>query len=214
MASLLPEIFPENHFDEDALLLWNQGINAHNSTLDRGQFVQNPAEPQFARPCFCGRDGHMHADKIVLVLKPLVKFGERVVPLIREDPTARAWYLNEHLLIHAHHWNALARQVMNFVRQLGLLAAENNAQQSSISFNEFKLLDAGRRAVEIYGVYAMDDRTVANSKQKHSASGGCGSSIENRDEMICSGTSGFSSEPRRLERNDSHKRSKPNPVPA
>ena len=158
----------------------------------------------------------------MLVLEPLVKFGERVVPLIREDATARAWYLNEHLLIHAHHWRALARRVMNFVKKLGLLAEKDNNQQSKMSFDDIKLLNVGRRAVEIYSVYATEDRGGLNSKLKQSAQyGESGLSNKSRSEQIGSGfeqASGISFEPRRLaagERGgDSLKRRKPNPIVA
>jgi hypothetical protein len=176
MASLLPEISPDNidRLHGETLLLWNREMIARNAALDRARLVQNTAESQHAKQRFSSLDEYVlivHADKILLVLERLVKFGERVVPLIREDATARAWFLNEHLLIQAHHWRVLARNVMSLVSQLGLLEAGDvrDARYSGICLDDIKLLNAGRRAVEIYGVYARFEPELINSNQKRSA---------------------------------------------
>jgi hypothetical protein len=170
IASLLPEIFPEiDPFDEDNLRIWNQDMIAHNAALDRGQLVSIERKHQLAKPYFISLDDYvrqMHPDKILIILEQLVKFGERVVPLVREDETARAWFLNEHLLIQAHHWKTLASRVMNLVKQLGLLAATDasNGPQTITWQDDVELVNAGRRAVEIYGVHAADNRHDINAK--------------------------------------------------
>ena len=173
MASLLPEVFLEKDpFDKATLDLLNRKMLAHNSALDLGQLVLNAGAPQPTRKCFSSLDEyvmHMHADKILLVMESLVKFGERVVPLIREEETARAWYLNEHILIQSHHWRVLARRVVNLVEQLGLWTAE---EASNARLDNTQLIDAGRRAVEIYGVYLTDGRNDSAPKEEEAITPG------------------------------------------
>jgi hypothetical protein len=192
MASLLPEVFPEiDHFDEDILQLWNREMISHNATFDRSQLSQTPAENQVADQCFTSLVEyvlHMHGDKILLMLEQLVRFGERMIPLIHEDATARAWFLNEHLLIHAHHWSALARQAMNLVKQLDLLALQDgcNKTQSNIWLNHIKVAMQGgeqwrsmafmRRA--ILKISIQKSRVHYRGKSGHPSTGGQGISAE------------------------------------
>ncbi len=98
--------------------------------------------------------------KIQNILTAVATFGDRVLPLIHADATARAWFLNEHLLIQAHHWRLLARRVMALLKQLGLLEPLDAMGAVSIltcSSEEYpfkaRLHDAGRRLVDIYGAY-------------------------------------------------------------
>ena len=113
--------------------------------------------------------------KIENILVAVATFGDRVLPLIHADATARAWFLNEHLLIQAHHWRLLARRVMTLLKQIGLLEPQQiglleplDAMGAVISLSclseeypyQAKLHDAGRRLVDIYGAYGAP---VANN---------------------------------------------------
>ena len=107
--------------------------------------------------------------KIENILVAVATFGDRVLPLIHADATARAWFLNEHLLIQAHHWRLLARRVMTLLKQIGLLEPLD-AMGAVISLSclseeypyQAKLHDAGRRLVDIYGAYGAP---VANNPE-------------------------------------------------
>jgi hypothetical protein len=187
MANLLPNLFPKtDHFDEDTIQLWNREMISHNAALDHGHLVQIASESERARLSFSSLNEyvrHMHADKILLALLPLVEFGERVLPLIRDDETARAWFLNEQILIQARHWRALASEVINIVTQLGF-TAEVDAS-NSLQSNDIKLGYLGRRAVEIYGVYAANEgQNIISKKRKSPESRVCASSVGKR---FCSG---------------------------
>ena len=235
MASLLPEVFLEKDpFDKATLELLNREMLAHNSALDLGQLVLKADAPQPTRKRFGSLDEyvlHMHADKILLVMESLVKFGERVVPLIREDETARAWYLNEHILIQSHHWRVLARRVVNLVKQLGLLTAEEASGAPESRLDNTKLVDAGRRAVEIYGVYLTEGRDASTPKKRKrivhrtpqsGGNGENGSAFETNAGKFCNGceeSNGFSSDTPESRgatpgaKDNSLKRSKPTPTP-
>ena len=236
LASLLPEIFREKDpLDKGTIELLNREMMAHNAALDHGQPIQSAAgEPQRARPRFSSLNEyvlHMHSDKILLVLEPLVKFGERVVPLIREDETARAWFLNEHILIQSRDWRALAGRVVDLVTQLGLLTAEDGSsspRSKQLRVDNTMLFAAGRRAVEIYGEYSRESRadTKPRMKKRISQSGGRlgrgstfdtgeGSTFDTGEGQLCSGredasrASSAPGSPAAGDRHDSHKHSKP-----
>ena len=228
MASLLPEVFPEiDHFYEGTLHLWNQEMIAYNAAAIRSPPLKKKHEHRITDQCFSNLVDfvqHMHGEKILLALEQLVKFGERVVPLIHEDETARAWYLNEHILIQAHHWNTLAGQVMNLVKQLDLLVAEGaKTSQSNSWLDDIKLLNGWRRAAEIYKGYAAiphDDFNPERTKSSPSKGGAPVMMIERQAGLICGGheeSSGASSEPRYFlaatsDKTKTYKRSKPNPA--
>ena len=168
-AKILPEISPFlSDFGRNALPQWNEEMCQCNMILLRGKRMGLlPTVRKFR--FFSSLDSYlikMHAEKLASVLKSLVIFGERVVPLINDDPNARGWFFHEDLLIQSHHWRRLARSVLNLLKILGLSELQNlaSARQDSCFLpssdvwpSQDNLREAMLRAARMYGAYAEPD---------------------------------------------------------
>ena len=161
MARLLPEIADQLNVDLWFLPSQNQERSQDGGVVHAGEKLE-PRPESRARAniqCPSSLDGsplNTQTDMIVCILTALASFGDRVVPLIHADVGARAWFLNEHLLIQARHWAALARRVMSLLRLLGLSdPADGVASCGSCPawLNQDMVRDAGRRVLTIYGVH-------------------------------------------------------------
>ena len=159
MARLLPEIAVQLNVDLWFLPSQNQERSQDGGVVHAGENLQPRSESRANIQCPSSLDGsplNTQTDMIVCILTALASFGDRVVPLIHADVGARAWFLNEHLLIQARHWAALAGRVMSLLRLLGLSdPADGVASCGSCPawLNQDMVRDAGRRVLTIYGVH-------------------------------------------------------------
>ena len=154
----MPEIEPFLlHFRKRSLARWEQKKDSLNKRLLRAAksgHLENPNKMKFQ-----SLDDYMlylHSDLLAQNMDSLVVFAERILPLIRSDPSARIWHFHEALLIQRRHWKSLARQVMNLVKLLSVAFNADFDQQVDLDLwpDQERLCDAMLRAQRIYGEFA------------------------------------------------------------
>ena len=170
---ILPEIAEiSQNFGPASLGDWNRRMCDHNQTVRRGERMRLiPGTSAASKLIFESLDAfmlQMHSLDIAKALRSLSVFGERVLPLIRREPLARAWWLHRDLLIQRRHWFALCRCVMNLVRLIGFgamdcpsLPAPPSQHWPDRDVLESAALDAAR----VFGLF--DDRDAGSPSLAH-----------------------------------------------
>ena len=171
LVKILPEAGPFLlHFEKTDLAYWEYKMQSNNEILRRGIWLANSWE----RKCmiakvktlqFSSLDTyilHLHAGSVAEILDSCATFAERVLPLSRSDPHAKAWQLGEQLYIHSRHWRALTRTVLRLVDLIGCMRHASSIQNGTHASdegdewpNERLLQQALRRAAQCYA-HKMD----------------------------------------------------------
>ena len=90
----------------------------------------------------------MYSPQIAQVLNCFSQFGWRVLPLIREQPSALEWWINDDVLIHRRHWFAMCRSVLTIVRLTGTV------EHQGLPFCK-ELEAAAQAAVSLFGPFVQ-----------------------------------------------------------
>lgn len=101
---------------------WRKSLSDHNSSVQRGVRMQIAPYSASRRLIFESLDKYilvMFSREIAQVFRCISKFGERVAPLVHEQPSALEWWISEDIFIHRRHWLAMCRDVMNMISLVG-----------------------------------------------------------------------------------------------
>ena len=168
-AKHLPEIMCiTKTFGPKSNQQWTDRMLQHNALLRRGgSNMRLHRRVNVAKLMHCSLDLfmlQMHSQQVAEALDSLSTFGERVLPIIKQDPDSRDWWLCPELLIDRRHWLRLSRRVMNLVHLLGIDVDREgrNSRRIPAALNPWpdfpKLLASVRRARCVFEEFASPDR--------------------------------------------------------
>jgi hypothetical protein len=119
MIRILPEGLPLiKYFGPNSISQWRSNMELDRNIVGRsvkmGLFSRLAAEEVLA-PTLDDYMLEMHSDKIAAVLESFTCFARRIVPLIRNDPDAPCWWINNDILVQRRHWISLSQRVVSMV---------------------------------------------------------------------------------------------------
>ena len=172
VAKMMPEIAAfSNHFSSGALQHWMNQMNQDNEVIRKGLKMKLLRRAPSLR--FSSLDEYMlrlHSEILADILDSHVTFANRIIPLIRADPYACAWYFHRKLLIQRREWKRLTGRVLNLVKLLvGIAGPDSQAAETGGLFrsdaadwpHRDRLRAALRRAAAAYEPFgAVDDASA------------------------------------------------------
>ena len=157
VSTYFPEInVVTNHFGKKSITEWLREMSLYNQTYDRGirmglgPFVAKNLYRYTSLDNFIFR---MHADKVSDCLESLIRFSDRVLPLIQKNNHADSWRINNKVLIHRYDWLTLSKCVMMIAR---LILKKDEDGRSP---GQHRLFFAARLTAKIFGRFALKCKT-------------------------------------------------------
>jgi hypothetical protein len=164
IKELVVEMRTIGFINQDVLREWNDMMLHHNRIIERGERMNlfhgliNIKRIKFS--CVDHYMLQMQSKNIANLLDAFSRFGERVLPLIRESPAALLWIVVGPILIERVSWCRLCSKVMALLHALGLGDQRETPLQLS-PWPDRDLLEAAiARASSIFGLFARSDAAV------------------------------------------------------